>query len=147
MDSRNALLKGLKQQQQGKYVDAERAYLRVLEQEPRNPDALHLLGTVYLRLGRPDKAASCIRQSITINPRFATAHANLGAALRACGDPGAAAESCERARAQSARSSPLFDMNRLCRNFEATLRQMWDFHRAGEQPRTFLVGPTNETVT
>jgi protein O-GlcNAc transferase len=52
-----------------------------------------------------------------------------------------------RARAQSARSSSLFDMNRLCRNFEATLRQMWDFHRAGEQPRTFLVGPTNETVT
>ena len=52
-----------------------------------------------------------------------------------------------RARVQSARASPLFDMNRLCRNFEATLRQMWDFHRAGGQPRTFLVARTNETVT
>src|SRR5688572_32482587 len=40
----------------GRYGDAAELYRRVLEAEPRHPDALHLLGLAMGRLGDPDEA-------------------------------------------------------------------------------------------
>jgi protein O-GlcNAc transferase len=46
-----------------------------------------------------------------------------------------------RGRLQQNRSSPLFDMERLCRHIEAAYLTMWDMHARGERPRHFSVKP------
>jgi protein O-GlcNAc transferase len=46
-----------------------------------------------------------------------------------------------RARVAGARSSPLFDSRRYCHHFESALQRMWEFHVAGEPPRSFVVDP------
>lgn len=76
---------GLAFHQAGRLDDAERMYQQVLELDPRQADALHLLGVVAEQRGRPDEAAALIRKAIAVNGKVATFHSNLGNALHSCG--------------------------------------------------------------
>ncbi|MGJ9416814.1 tetratricopeptide repeat protein [Massilia sp. CMS3.1] len=71
--------------QAGKLIDAQARYRDVLAIEPRQFDALHLLGVVARQQGEAQEAVTLISQAIGISPAQATAHCNLGAALQDLG--------------------------------------------------------------
>ena len=77
-------------QRAGRLGEAEAAYRQVLEAEPENADALHLLGVLTHQTGDGDRAVTLLRKAITLqggNPAF---HNNLGNILRDLGEEEAA---------------------------------------------------------
>jgi len=67
----------------GQLALAEQLYRRIRADEPNNPDALHLLGTLALAARLPDVAAGMIRQAISVDPSVPEYHKDLALALRA----------------------------------------------------------------
>jgi tetratricopeptide (TPR) repeat protein/peptidoglycan/xylan/chitin deacetylase (PgdA/CDA1 family) len=64
----------------GEYQDAIRIWNEWLKSEPRNAEALALIGDAWLRLNMPDKALEAYTQSLEINPgqmNLAIRHARL----------------------------------------------------------------------
>jgi tetratricopeptide (TPR) repeat protein len=76
----------------GNLQHAEQVYRQVLEEYPRHPVALYLLGTVFRNTNRHDLAIDYIRQALRIKPDYIEAHNNLGNALAGQGLLGEAAE-------------------------------------------------------
>jgi Flp pilus assembly protein TadD len=74
----------------GKLTEAEQAYRAVLKQQPRQPDALSLLGVVLEALGRPHEAVPFIRKAVALDPKAALFRLHLGNALLASGNAAAA---------------------------------------------------------
>lgn len=64
----------------GHFAEAEAIYRRILEAQPRHPDAWHLLGVIAHQAGRSDIAVDFISRSIRLNSRNPAAHSNLGLA-------------------------------------------------------------------
>ena len=81
-DVKDVLADALRQHQAGHLPDAERLYRQVLQVDPRNADALHLLGVVAHQVGRNDVSAELIRKAIEINGNDAAFHSNLGVTLK-----------------------------------------------------------------
>ncbi|MFS2013749.1 tetratricopeptide repeat protein [Azospirillum sp. CT11-132] len=77
--------------------EARAVYLRILEADPRNAHALHLLGLIERRQGRRDKALELIRAALGIAPDMADAACNLGRTLSELGQVDAAAAAYRRA--------------------------------------------------
>lgn len=67
--------------QSGQLDAAARIYREILTVDPKNPDALHLLGAVYLQQENPAKAADLIRQAVALAPKNPAMHGNLATAL------------------------------------------------------------------
>ena len=95
--ARQLLEAGLRHQRAGRMREATRAYQRVLEQEPDNPDGLHLLGLIALQQGQLATALRHIRGATQLAPLCPGYHNNLGEVHRAMGEQGAAAASYNRA--------------------------------------------------
>ncbi len=90
VSDKQAVQWGMQLQQQGHLVQAENIYRQVLAQQPRQSDALHLLGLLMHQRGRNELALDLLRRAIDTRPTFATYRSNLGVILRAMGDkPGA----------------------------------------------------------
>ena len=64
----------------GRLNEAERLYREVLRLQPRNFDALHMLGVIGLQSGQYDQAFDLIGQALSLHPRHARALANMGSA-------------------------------------------------------------------
>ncbi|WP_372400552.1 tetratricopeptide repeat protein (plasmid) [Azospirillum sp. HJ39] len=77
--------------------EARALYLRILEADPRNAQALHLLGLVERRQGGRDKALELIRAALENMPEMADACCNLGSMLSELGQVDAAAAAHRRA--------------------------------------------------
>ncbi|MDO9360343.1 MAG: tetratricopeptide repeat protein [Polaromonas sp.] len=86
-------------QQQGKLDEARALYAEVLQAQPDNFDALHLMGLVEFSSGRPEQAAELIGRAIAVGPNNAAAHHNLGTVLAALGQHEASAHNHLRAAA------------------------------------------------
>ena len=71
--------------------------LRVLKIEPRNPDALHLLGVLAYEANDHDRAIGLISQAIREYKKYAPMHGNLALAKLAKGDLAGAASSARKA--------------------------------------------------
>ena len=84
---------------QGAVGEAKRIYEAVLEAEPANADALHLLGVVALQTGDAGRAVDLIGQAIDIDEADAHFHNNLGEAHRTQRDITKALASYRTARA------------------------------------------------
>lgn len=69
---------------------AEQAYHKILRLDPRQADALHLLGVAAHQCRRSADAVGYIRRAIAINDRCAQYHCNLGLAQRSVGELDAA---------------------------------------------------------
>lgn len=83
--------------QQGRLQPAQALYRQVLELEPRQFDALHLLGVIARQQGDVQTAIALISQAIEVDGAQAKAHCNLGVALLDAGRADEALASHERA--------------------------------------------------
>jgi predicted O-linked N-acetylglucosamine transferase (SPINDLY family) len=68
---------GLALQRDGKLFEAERTYYKVLEIEPKQADAIHLLGMVAFQNQDYEKAIELINEAILLNPKTADYHNNI----------------------------------------------------------------------
>ena len=83
---REALETALNLHMHGDTQRAASMYRQVLERDPHNPDALHLLGVMAEQEGRHDLAVQLIGRAIALQPRAPQYHRNLAVALRGLGD-------------------------------------------------------------
>jgi tetratricopeptide (TPR) repeat protein len=63
---------------QGDLAEAEREWLRALQENPRNEIALTDLGRLRVRQGRLDEAAANFYQAVAIRPTYTRAYLDLG---------------------------------------------------------------------
>jgi len=75
----------------GELQAAERAYRKILEGHPEQPDALNLLALVTLENGRCEAAAELLRRAIAASGEVPPFHCHLGNALQGSGDIAGAA--------------------------------------------------------
>ena len=90
---------GVEHHQSGRLQEAEAAYRAVLKEQPRNADALHLLGVLALQVGKGDAAVSLIENAIEIRPNEPEFYNMCGEAYWALGERDAAIERYEQALA------------------------------------------------
>jgi tetratricopeptide (TPR) repeat protein/SAM-dependent methyltransferase len=62
----------------GELPQAERIYQQVLQADPDQPVALHLLGVIAHQAGKNDIAVEFITKALAVKPDYAEAHGNLG---------------------------------------------------------------------
>ncbi len=88
-----ALHAAVAHQQAGRLAEAAEIYCQVLEVDPGNADANHLLGVIAFRDGRFDDAVELIAKAAAVKPDEANFNINLGKALVAAGRATEGAES------------------------------------------------------
>ncbi|MDX2241352.1 MAG: tetratricopeptide repeat protein [Leptolyngbyaceae cyanobacterium bins.302] len=76
------LTTALQHYQTGDLVEAERSLRLVLQQQPDQPDALHVLSVILCQTKRFAEAIALIRQLVDLQPEFAEGWRNLGGALQ-----------------------------------------------------------------
>jgi len=69
---------GVEHHNAGRLPEAENVYNQILQAEPDQPVALHLLGVIAHQVGKNDIAVDLISKALAIKPDFAEAHYNLG---------------------------------------------------------------------
>ena len=80
-----ALALALQHHQAGQLQQAETIYRQILEADPGNADAMHLLGVIAHQVGQHDLAIQYINEAIRIQPFQAAYHSNLGTVYQALG--------------------------------------------------------------
>src|SRR5690349_21501330 len=86
MPSVREMLEGaLAHHQAGRLVEAEAVHRQVLAIEPDNADCLHLLGMLADQKGSTAEAIGLIGRAVSIEPKHAAAHNNLGLVLQRAG--------------------------------------------------------------
>lgn len=83
MTSRDRITRAMDHHRSGRFPEAEAGYREVLAHDPKNPDALHLLGTIVAGKGDAAAGAGLIARSLEIAPRSPEAHFNLANILTA----------------------------------------------------------------
>jgi protein O-GlcNAc transferase len=66
----------------GRLPEAESLYQQILQTDPNQPVALHLLGLIAYQVGNNEIAVDLIARAITVQPDYTEAHSNLGLALQ-----------------------------------------------------------------
>lgn len=84
---------------EGRLAEAEAIYRRLLADDPRQPDALNLLGALACQTGNHAAAVELIGKAVAARPDHAEAHNNLGYALMGQGRLAPAAAAFRRALA------------------------------------------------
>ncbi len=79
------LQEALRHHQAGRLAEAEGLYRRVLSVDPRQADALHLLGMAAQARGRLDEAHQLVSRAVELKPAEAVFISNLGVVLEAQG--------------------------------------------------------------
>jgi predicted O-linked N-acetylglucosamine transferase (SPINDLY family) len=72
------LVEGFALHQKGNLIAAEELYAKILNKQPLHFDALHLSGLIAAQNNKLDLALQFILNAISLNPRNASAHCNLG---------------------------------------------------------------------
>ncbi|MBT3821911.1 MAG: tetratricopeptide repeat protein [Nitrospinaceae bacterium] len=80
-----ALALAVQHQNAGRLSEAERICEEILQGEPNQPEALHMLGAIAIQVERYDMAVDLIPRALAIKPDVAAAHYNMGYALGALG--------------------------------------------------------------
>ncbi|WP_353858473.1 tetratricopeptide repeat protein [Azospirillum formosense] len=94
----------------GRLGEAAGVYRAILDADPRQADALHLLGVLAGQTGRVEDALPLIAQAIALAPEAADYHDNLGSLRRTAGDAARAAGQHARALAlEPARAKAAFN--------------------------------------
>ena len=77
IDRKRMMTQAIELHRQGRFMEAERVYRRVLQAEPAHPDALHLLGLIAKEAGQPEAAIQLIRKAIAVSPTNPSFRSNL----------------------------------------------------------------------
>ena len=85
VDVHSSLQEAILLHQSGQFKQAATIYQRVLDIEPANANALHLLGLVFHQSGQPESAIILIKQALDISPNQLNFLHNLANILRALG--------------------------------------------------------------
>jgi len=85
LSQESLLEQGLVHHRSGQLEEARRAYAALLDSQPDQADALHLLGLVESALGNHTRAIRLISDAIAINGGAASYRANLGLAYQKAG--------------------------------------------------------------
>jgi protein O-GlcNAc transferase len=78
MDINKSFQTAFRHFQSGNTAEAERLCGQILKKQPKNIDALHLLGLIFFRLENYDQAIKQISRVVALNPHDADAYFNLG---------------------------------------------------------------------
>ncbi len=89
--------KGLTLHRAGRLEEARTVYLAILDADPGNDEALHLLGLIAYQSGKLGEAAEFIDAAIAANPQQAKYHSNRGNVAKAGGDADSAQQFYRRA--------------------------------------------------
>jgi tetratricopeptide (TPR) repeat protein len=79
---RRAMAVAAEHHRAGRVAEAERGYREILRANPRNVDALRLLGVLALGQGHGDEAEIHLRRAVALAPDFAGAWFDLGRVLK-----------------------------------------------------------------
>lgn len=105
-DAISWLMLGVDEEKKKNFAEAERAYRKALELNPKTENAWHRLGVVLMFSGRSQEAEKALRRALELKPDLADAMADLGNALQLRGEKIERKELLEKAFALSP-SSPL----------------------------------------
>lgn len=94
---RQSLDLALKHHISGRLSEAERVYQKILDTEPAQPSAMHLLGVIKHQTGDNNTAVKLITKALNIDPNNADAHCNLGLAFKELGKLNEAVKSYHKA--------------------------------------------------
>jgi len=72
---------GVQHHNAGDLTKAEGIYQQILQADPNQPVAMHMLGVVAYQVGKNDVAVALITKALAIKPDLGEAHSNLGLAL------------------------------------------------------------------
>jgi len=89
-DIKELLQEAVAHHQAGRWNEAQAGYLGVLSYNPRELNALNLLGTLAQGRGEIEQSRDLFRRAIAVNPGVADVHYNLGRSYGLLGDNGAA---------------------------------------------------------
>ena len=78
LDITQSLNLAVEKQKEGKLYEAEFIYKKILEKDPNNSNALHLLGLIAYQSRNYEKAINLIKQAIQLKPHIAIYYGNLG---------------------------------------------------------------------
>ena len=78
-----AIREGIACQKAGNLAQAAQSYVGVIQSDPANPDAWHLLGTIEIARGNFTAAHDLITKALSLKPDCAMFHHNLGYVLGA----------------------------------------------------------------
>jgi len=84
-ETQKLFVAALQAHQVGRLEEAEQGYRRVLQADPKQPDALHLLGVIAHQARQNEAAVQLISQAIAIRGNDPDFHNNIGEAYRALG--------------------------------------------------------------
>ena len=85
MRASEAIQSGLQRHHAGDLQEAEKIYTTVLQTDPNNSDALHLLGVVSFQRRDYSRAETYYRRAVQLNPQYFQAINNLGLLLTRMG--------------------------------------------------------------
>ena len=91
------LKKGLYYHRTGKLTEAEEIYKKILDVDPSNSDALHLLGYIAYQRGQNNRSIQLISKAIQFAPNSPSYYNNLGLAYNAMGQSEKAISSYKKA--------------------------------------------------
>ena len=89
---REVFIEAMAHHRAGRLGQAEQGYRKILAADPRQPDALHMLGVLAYQTGHNEAAVELIGRAIAGNGGTAAYHSNLGLALKDLGRLDDAAE-------------------------------------------------------
>lgn len=82
VDVNSLINKALQFHQAGNLPDAEKLYLKILEESPNNGNALNLMGFLKIQNNQFDDAIECLSKVLSLYPNFFEAWFNLGLAYK-----------------------------------------------------------------
>jgi tetratricopeptide (TPR) repeat protein len=85
MSLKESLETGMQHQLASQYPEAESIYLQILEKEPDQPDANHLLGLVRMEQDRDEEAVTLMEKALGLYPDAAHFHHNIAGLYRRMG--------------------------------------------------------------